>query len=141
MDFKAFFLAAALPFCAQALEARVDDVDADRNLFQSDMTLMTGMTPADRGMSMPGWHVMDLGVATGSYNHQGGPSGGSEIESSNWNMIHAQKGLGPGRLSLMMMNSLEPATYPKPARASSSKRVKASRANRWSIASMRTTSS
>lgn len=87
--------------------------DTSRNLFQSDMSLMTGMTPKDLGMSMPGWHVMDIGVATASYNRQGGPSGGSEVESANWNMIHVQKGLGPGRLSLMMMNSLEPATYPK----------------------------
>jgi len=89
--------------------------DSDRNLFQSDMSLMTGMVPRDpmAGMAMPGWHVMDLGAARLSYNRQGGPSGGSEVESSNWNMIHAQKALGPGRLSLMMMNSLEPATYPK----------------------------
>ena len=65
------------------------------------------------GMAMPGWHVMDLGVARLSYNRQGGPSGGSDVESSNWNMIHAQKALGAGRLSLMMMNSLEPATYAK----------------------------
>ena len=86
-----------------------------RNLFQSDMTLMTGMTPRDpmSGMSMPGWHVMDMGVARLSYNRQGGPSGSTRIESSNWNMIHAQKEIGSGRLSLMMMNSLEVATFAK----------------------------
>src|SRR6266542_3593157 len=91
------------------------DSDSNRHLFQSDMSLMTGMVPKDpmAGMAMPGWHVMDLGVARLSYNRQGGPSGGSGVESSNWNMIHAQKALGAGRLSLMMMNSLEPATYPK----------------------------
>src|SRR6266511_5372359 len=91
------------------------DSDSNRNLFQSDMSLMTGMVPKDpmAGMAMPGWHVMDLGVARLSYNRQGGPSGGSGVESSNWNMIHAQKALGPGRLNLMMMNSLEPATYAK----------------------------
>src|SRR6266540_3927818 len=91
------------------------DSDSNRNLFQSDMSLMTGMVPRDpmAGMAMPGWHLMDMGVASLSYNRQGGPSGGSEIESSNWNMIHVQKGLGAGRLSLMMMNSLEPATYAK----------------------------
>ena len=89
--------------------------NSERNLFQSDMSLMTGMTPVDpmAGMAMPGWHVMDLGVARLLYNRQGGPSGGNEIESNNWNMIHAQKSLGPGRLSLMLMNSLEPATYEK----------------------------
>lgn len=91
------------------------DGDSNRNLFQSDMSLMTGMVPKDpmAGMAMPGWHVMDLGVARLSYNRQGGPSGGSAVESSNWNMIHAQKAFGAGRLSLMMMNSLEPATYAK----------------------------
>jgi hypothetical protein len=86
----------------------------DRNLFQSDMALMTGMTPRDpMGMAMPGWHVVALGIARLSYNRQGGPSGDSEIESSNWNMVHAQREVGPGRLSLMMMNSLEPATLSK----------------------------
>ena len=91
------------------------DRDSGRNLFQSDMSLMTGMVPRDpmAGMTMPGWHLMDLSVARLSYNRQGGPSGGSGIESSNWNMIHAQHDLGPGRLSLMMMNSLEPATFAK----------------------------
>src|SRR2546430_17610581 len=41
----------------------------ERNLFQSDMTLMTGMTPRDpmAGMAIPGWHLMLLGVARLSY--------------------------------------------------------------------------
>ena len=58
------------------------DRDSGRNLFQSDMSLMTGMVPRDpmAGMTMPGWHLMDLGVARLSYNRQGGPSGGSGIE-------------------------------------------------------------
>ena len=92
-----------------------EKADAGRNLFQSDMSRMTGMTPRDpmAALAMPGWHLMDLGVARLSFNRQGGPSGGSGIESSNWNMVHAQKELGPGRLSLMMMNSLEPATFAK----------------------------
>jgi len=85
---------------------------ADRNLFQSDMAGMTGMTPSDAAPApAEGWHLMDLGVARLSWNDQGGPSGGSAIESGNWNMVHASRSLGPGRLSLMMMNSLEPATY------------------------------
>ena len=86
-----------------------------RNLFQSDMTLMVGMVPTEEmaGMEMPGWHLMDVGMLTGSYNRQGGPSGGNEIESANWNMLHFQGRLGPGRLSLMMMNSLEVWTFPK----------------------------
>ena len=87
---------------------------SERNLFQSEMTLMTGMIPEDSmaGMKMPGWHLTDLGVARLVFNGQGGPSGRKGVESGNWNMLHAQHDLGPGRLSLMMMNSLEAATYP-----------------------------
>jgi hypothetical protein len=86
---------------------------ARHDLFQSDMTLMTGMTPRDpmEGMSDPGWHVMVLGIARIGYNRQSGPSGEDAIESSNWNMIHAGRRVGPGRLSLMLMNSLEPWTF------------------------------
>ncbi len=90
--------------------------DTDRNLFQSDMNLMTGMTPQDPMASMSGmtgWHLMDMGVARLSYNRQGGPSGATRVESSNWNMVHAQTAIGGGRLSLMMMNSLEPVTFAK----------------------------
>jgi hypothetical protein len=90
--------------------------DTSRNLFQSDMNLMTGMVPRDptSGRSgMTGWHLMDIGIARLAYNRQGGPSGSDRIESSNWNMIHVQKAIGPGRLSLLVMNSLEPATFAK----------------------------
>jgi hypothetical protein len=87
---------------------------SDRNLFSSDMRLMTGQTPKDAMPEMggPAWHVMDLGVLSLTWNDQGGPSGDSSFESGNWNMLHAGRALGPGRISLMMMNSLEPATYP-----------------------------
>lgn len=86
----------------------------DRNLFQSDMTLMNGMVPvaAMAGMKMP-WHLMDVGIATGGYDNQGGPSGGQEGESVNWNMLHLEGSIGPGLLSVMMMNSLEVLTFPK----------------------------
>src|SRR5947208_11462903 len=74
----------------------------DRSLFQSDMAAMTGMTPSDSAPApAQGWHLMDLGVARLSWNDQGGPSGGSAVESGNWNMVHASRSLGPGRLSLM----------------------------------------
>lgn len=88
---------------------------ADRNLFQSDMALMAGMTPRDpmAGMAMPGWHLMLLGVGRLGYNHQGGRSGDDAFESSNWNMVHLAHDLGRGRLSLMLMNSLEPWTFEK----------------------------
>ena len=91
-----------------------EEVSADRNLFASDMGRMTGMMPVDSmsGMAGAGWHVMDLGILHLTWDRQAGPSGGSEIESSNWNMVHAGRSLAGGRLSLMMMNSLEPATYP-----------------------------
>jgi hypothetical protein len=96
----------------QEIQPGADHSDASRNLFQSDMTVMSGMTPRDPmgGMAMPGWHVMDMGVIHFTYNRQGGPSGAETFESANWNMLHAQHDLWGGRLSLMLMNSLEPAT-------------------------------
>lgn len=89
--------------------------DSSPKLFQSDMTLMAGMTPQDpmAGMPMKDWTRMDLGIARLALNHQGGPSGRDAVESSNWNMIMAQKDIGRGRLTLMMMNSVEPATLRK----------------------------
>ncbi len=86
-----------------------------RGLFQSDMSLMTGMTAEDpmAGMAMPRWSFMDMGVFRLVYNRQGGPSGATAVESSNWNMTMAQRDLGGGRLTLMLMNSLEPATVPE----------------------------
>jgi len=93
----------------------MEEKPPERNLFQSDMNLMTGMSPRDPmgGMAMPGWHLMVLGVARLSYNHQAGRSGDNALESSNWNMVHLSHDLGRGRLSLMLMNSLEPWTFEK----------------------------
>jgi len=104
--------AATTPMAHQDGEAAPS---ADRNLFQSDMSLMTGMTPHDpmAGMAMPGWHLMVMGVGRLGYNDQGGRSGDDAFESSNWNMLHLAHDLGPGRLSLMLMNSLEPWTFEK----------------------------
>ena len=83
-------------------------------LFQSDMSLMAGMTAEDpmAGMAMPGWQLMDMGVFRFGYNDQSGPSGAESWESTNWNMAMAQHDLGGGRLTFMLMNSLEPATIP-----------------------------
>ena len=85
-------------------------------LFQSDMSLMTGQSSADPmgGMEMPGWMTHVMGIARLSVNHQGGSSGDTQVESSNWNMLMAQRRLGPGLLTVMMMNSLEPATFHAP---------------------------
>ena len=95
------------------MEAMSNETAAPR-LFESDMDRMTGMVPDDpmAGMPMPFWHLMDLGVARLAFNGQGGPSGRKGVESSNWNMLHAARDLWGGRLSLMAMNSLEPATFP-----------------------------
>jgi hypothetical protein len=84
-------------------------------LFESDMSRMTGMTADDpmEGMAMPGWSFMVMGIARIQFNDQGGPSGDEAIESSNWNMLMLQRDLAGGRLTFMMMNSLEPATFPE----------------------------
>ena len=113
------------------------------NLFQSDMSLMTGMVPDDPmdGMRMRGWSLMDLGVARLEFNGQGGPSGRKGVESSNWNMLHTASDVGPGRLTLMMMNSIEVVTFPQGGSRSSSRRARRSTGNRSSTASTRTTSS
>ena len=85
----------------------------ERRLFQSDMAIMTGMLPRDpmAGHHMPGWSWMVTGVARLVLNDQGGPSGERDVESSNWNMLMGHHALGGGRLTLMLMNSLEPATF------------------------------
>ena len=89
--------------------ARVAEAPA---LFQSDMGLMAGMTPRDpmAHMAMPEWSLMTMGVVRGVWNRQGGPSGDTEIESSNWGMVMGQRDVGRGRLTLMAMSSAEPAT-------------------------------
>ncbi|HLQ22629.1 MAG TPA: hypothetical protein VK132_05460, partial [Gemmatimonadales bacterium] len=91
------------------------DTGSDRNLFQSDMWLMAGMTPRDPmgGMAMPQWSWMTMGIARLVYNRQGGPSGDEAFESTNWSMVMGQRDVGRGRLTLMMMNSAEPATLAK----------------------------
>jgi hypothetical protein len=89
--------------------------DPPPRLFQSDMSLMAGMTAEDpmAGMAMPRWQLMDIGVLRLGYNRQGGPSGDTAVESTNWNMAMAQRDAAGGRLTLMLMNSLEPATVPE----------------------------
>jgi hypothetical protein len=81
--------------------------------FESDMSRMAGATPEPLGERMERWHFMALGLARGGGNHQGGPSGDDAIESSNWNMVMAQRDVGPARVTFMLMSSLEAATLPK----------------------------
>jgi len=85
-----------------------------RKLFQSDMTVMAGMTPRDSmaGMAMPHWTLMTLGAVRLLYDHQGGPSGDDAFESSNFGMVMTQRDVAGGRVTLMLMSSLEPATIP-----------------------------
>ena len=90
-----------------------EEQEAKRRLYPTEMALMAGMTPRDpmAGMQMPGWAWMVTGVARLALNDQGGPSGERDVESSNWNMLMGHHDLGSGRLTLMLMNSLEPATF------------------------------
>lgn len=85
-------------------------------LFDTDMPRMTGMIPVDPmgGMSMPGWSFMTAGVVRFGYNDQGGERGDHAWESTNWVMGMAHHDLGPGRMTFMLMNSLEPATIGDP---------------------------
>ena len=85
-------------------------------LFDSDMRRMTGMMPVDAmgEMPMPGWGWMTAGVVRFGYNRQGGDRGDDAWESTNWLMGMAHHDLGPGRVTFMLMNSLEPATIDDP---------------------------
>lgn len=75
---------------------------------------MTGMTPRDpMAPSDSRWRLMPLAVVRLGYNDQGGPSGDEALESSNWTMLHLDRAVGRGRISLMLMNSLEPWTFEK----------------------------
>jgi len=96
----------------QGAYAMPTDTGSERNLFQSDMWLMAGMTPRDPmgDMAMPQWRWMTMGIVRLVYNRQGGPSGDDAFESTNWSMIMGQRDVGRGRLTLMAMNSAEPAT-------------------------------
>src|SRR6185436_20646913 len=95
----------ALPASAQHAEhehhAEPAEPKAAPRLFQSDMAAMTGTTPRDPmdGMSIPRWIWMVMGVARVVYNDQGGPSGATVLESTNWNMVMGQRDVGPGRLT------------------------------------------
>jgi len=116
------FLALAPPARAQHDMQHMHMADAQPRagdhptLFESDMRHMTGMVPVDPmgGMSMPGWGWMTMGVVRFGYNRQGGDRGDDAWESTNWVMGMAHHDLGPGRVTFMLMNSLEPATIGDP---------------------------
>jgi len=68
-------------------------------------------TPAPMLMAMRGkWMWMLHGVVFVNEIQQSGPRGGDKLFSTNWAMPMAQRELGPGKLTLRAMLSLEPAT-------------------------------
>ena len=88
--------------------------DSALTLFQTDMRRMTGMVPVDPMGTAPGWQGMTAGVVRFGYNRQGGDRGDEGFESTNWFMGMAHHDLGPGRVTFMLMNSLEPWTFDEP---------------------------
>src|SRR5438128_1844684 len=59
------------------------------------------------------WKLMLHGVLFAVYSDQTGPRGRDKIFSTNWLMLSGSRRLGPGRLTLRSMLSLEPATVTK----------------------------
>ena len=64
-------------------------------------------------MAMPHWSWMLMAVGRLGLNDQGGPSGEESVESTNSAMAMGHRDLGRGRLTLMAMGSLEPASVPE----------------------------
>jgi hypothetical protein len=60
--------------------------------------------------SPAGWQFMQDGVVFLTFNHQGGAIGETELVSQNWWMGMMSRHMGPGRLTLSSMISLEPIT-------------------------------
>jgi hypothetical protein len=70
-----------------------------------------GSTPHPMWMAKrDGWQFMFHGVAFANEIQQTGPRGGDKFFSTNWFMPMAQRDVGPGKLTLRVMLSLEPAT-------------------------------
>jgi hypothetical protein len=59
------------------------------------------------------WMLMLHGYATAIFDHQGGRRGNDEFFGASMLMGQAARSLGPGRLGLRTMLSLDPATIPK----------------------------
>jgi hypothetical protein len=77
----------------------------------------TALIPANSPMRMwwlsaADWLVMVHGDATLGLNHQSGPRGTTSWAAENWAMAMGMRRLGPGRLDLRGMFSLEPLTLP-----------------------------
>jgi hypothetical protein len=74
------------------------------------LLLSIAVIPASaRAQSAPGWHIMQDGVAFFTWNHQGGPRGGTDFGVQNWWMGMAERRAGGGKIRLNLMLSLDPA--------------------------------
>jgi hypothetical protein len=86
-------------------------VEAIENHSSSGTSIEPISTPTPMMMSMHhGWMLMLHGEAFLNAIQQSGPRGGDKVFSTNWIMPMAQRDLGPGKLTLRTMLSLEPAT-------------------------------
>jgi len=86
-------------------------VEAIENHATSGTSVEPDSTPVPMMMSMHGgWMWMLHGEAFVNAIQQSGPRGGDKVFSTNWIMPMAQRDLGPGKLTLRTMLSLEPAT-------------------------------
>jgi hypothetical protein len=63
------------------------------------LLLSIAVIPASaRAQSAPGWHIMQDGVAFFTWNHQGGPRGGTDFGVQNWWMGMAERRAGGGKI-------------------------------------------
>src|ERR1035437_2110609 len=86
-------------------------VEAIENHATSGTSVEPDSTPVPMMMSMyGGWMWMLHGEAFVNAIQQSGPRGGDKVFSTNWIIPMAQRDLGPGKLTLRTMLSLEPAT-------------------------------
>jgi hypothetical protein len=86
----------------------IEDVE---NHSSSGTSLEAISTPVPMMMSMHReWMLMLHGEAFLNVVQQSGPRGSDKVFSTNWIMPMAQRDLGPGKLTLRTMLSLEPAT-------------------------------
>ena len=60
--------------------------------------------------NVAGWHIMQDAVAFFTWNHQGGPRGGTDFGVQNWWMGMAERPAGAGRIRFNLMLSLDPAS-------------------------------
>ncbi len=78
----------------------------------------TAWQPASTPMAGPmwssgGWSGMAEANVALVYDHQSGPRGDDQVFSESMGMVMAQRGAGPGTLTLKAMGSLDPAMGPR----------------------------